>query len=113
MNHKKILSIFLVLVSLFTSVGVSSNLTCFAEEYYNEAKQKERDNQETKRPLKLIKKVEAEPVKEKQKSPSLWSYIALCAIICGTSWALTSTFCFTFRNSNVSSCYQFWAKFHF
>ena len=74
MNYKKVLSIFLVVASLFVTIGVNSGgVTCFAEECYTEADQREYDRQETKRLLKLIEEVES--AKEKQKKSSLWNNI--------------------------------------
>ena len=44
MDYKKIMSIFLVVASLFVTVGVSSGLTCFANENHIKMVQREHDS---------------------------------------------------------------------
>lgn len=95
MNYKKILSIFLVVASLFVTVGANSGLICFAGRYYTESEQRERDIREMKRLLKLMEKAEAKPAK--QKSPSLWSSIKFMfkshfAAIVGIAGSMASIF---------------------
>ncbi len=93
MNYKKILSIFLVVASLFVTIGTNSGLTYFAGRYYTESEQREYDIREMKRLLKLMEKAEARSAK--QKSPSLWSNIKFMfkshfAAVLGTAGSIAS-----------------------
>ena len=127
MNYKKVLSFFLVVVSLFVTVVVNSGLMCFAGRDYAETAQIEYNRQEMKRLSKLLKKLEAE--REKQKSPSLWSNIKFmfkshfasivgitgsmalgAAIICGIFGAVTSYNCYVDRGSFTCSSWDEFSK---
>lgn len=88
MNYKKIISIFLVVASLFVTVGANSGLMCFANENHTKMEQSVHDS-------KVNEKADSE--NKAQKDSSLWSDIKFTfkshfAAIVGIAGSMASIF---------------------
>ena len=113
MNYKKIMSIFLVVASLFVTVGANSGLTCFANENHIKMVQREHDSKVNEKTDSENKAQMDSHLRSITKALTIWSVDAMAfLIIMAVPFSFLETICDKY-NSTFSKIISTFGAFSF